>query len=391
MLNPASKEIAFAFSRGPHQEIFIQGVLKYATEHERSWSYISAPESPAFSILDLAGWPGDGALAALKTSQEVREAEAAAFPVVNVSSVLPGSKIASVVVDNVEIGRLAAEHLLSKQFRTLAYYGLAGVEFSELRREGFTERVKEAGIPVQEFLMEPTFGSKAKVWAQQHRELAEWLEALPVPVGVFAVTDYRARQVLDACHHLQRRVPEETGVLGVDNEEVVCNHCEPTLSSVARNDLQHGMRAAALLDHLMNGETPPVELLKAIPAVGVIERESTSEVLVSDPRLKEALEYIRQHLSNSITIDHLTRHISVSRRWLEYAFRDAFGESPYQYLRRQRLAKARLMLHDESVSIAQIASVSGFSSSKQFTAAFQAQFGVNPRQYRKSVVSSPED
>ncbi len=340
MAHRASKEIALAFPRGPHQEVFIQGVLKYAKENACSWSFISAPESPSFSIRDLAGWPGDGVLAALKTNQEVRQAEASPFPVVNVSSVLANSNVPSIIVDNEEIGRLAADHLLSKKFRTLAYYGLSGVEFSKSRQIGFTQRVEAEGMPVHEFLMAPTFGRRSKVWAQQHRELADWLESLPTPCGVFAVTDYRARQVLDACHHLQRQVPEEAGILGVDNEEVVCEHCEPMLSSVARNDLLHGMRAAALLDRLMHGKPPTEELTAAIPAIGVIERESTRGILVSNTRLQEALDFIHQHLADPITIDDITRHISVSRRWLEYAFRETFGESPYQYLRRQRLAKA---------------------------------------------------
>ena len=380
----STKEIALAFTRGPHHEVLIDGVLKYAAEHQRDWSFLSAPESLSFSILDLAGWHGDGILAALTTEQEVRQAELSPIPVVNISSVLPSATIPSVVVDNVEIGRLAGDHLVRKRFRSLAFYGLSNVKFSEMREQGFREVVEAAGVPFHSFRMESTYGSQPKVWAQQQVELREWLESLPIPCGIFAVTDYRARQVIDACRHLKRRIPEEFGVIGVDNEEVVCEHCKPTLSSVARNDVLQGMRAAAVLDGLMASGSPS-EMEIAIPAIGVVERETTSGVKVSDPRLQEALDYIQQHLNEPITIDHLTRHISVSRRWLEYAFRENFGESPYQYLRRQRLSKARLMLHEPKWSIREIATVSGFSSPKQFKTAFQAEFGVSPHEYRQTT------
>ena len=48
-----AKEIALAFPRGAHQEVFINGVLRYAGDHGCNWSYITAPESLALSVLDL--------------------------------------------------------------------------------------------------------------------------------------------------------------------------------------------------------------------------------------------------------------------------------------------------------------------------------------------------
>jgi len=65
-----AKEIALAFPRGAHQEVFITGVLRYSTEHSCNWSYITSPESLAMSVLDLKGWRGDGIIAALNTPSE---------------------------------------------------------------------------------------------------------------------------------------------------------------------------------------------------------------------------------------------------------------------------------------------------------------------------------
>ena len=48
-----AKEIALAFPRGPHQEVLITGVLRYAIDHECNWSYVTAPESLALSVLGV--------------------------------------------------------------------------------------------------------------------------------------------------------------------------------------------------------------------------------------------------------------------------------------------------------------------------------------------------
>ena len=217
-----------------------------------------------------------------------------------------------------------------------------------------------------------------------NHELAEWLENLPKPLGLFAVSDYRARQALDACRNSGLRVPEEVAIVGTGNEDLVCGHVQPTLTSVARNNFLQGYRSAELLDQLMRGEEVPGELLP-IPPLEIVERDSTRTFAVSDPRLREALEYLHDHLHEPLfSIDDITRQASVSRRWFEYAFRDALGETPYQYLRRQRLARAkRLLVEEPKTKIYKIAQNSGFSSAKQLAMTFQQDFGMSPREYRR--------
>lgn len=104
----------------------------------------------------------------------------------------------------------------------------------------------------------------------------------------------------------------------------------------------------------------------------------------SDARLVEAVAYIHRHLEDPIGVQELVSHVGVSRRWLEYAFRDALGETPYQYIRRQRLEHAGRLLEEEPNSrIYQIALRTGFNSAKQLTMAFRQHFGLSPRDYRR--------
>ena len=155
----------------------------------------------------------------------------------------------------------------------------------------------------------------------------KWLGGLPTPIGLFAVTDYRARQVLDACRQIGLRVPQQVAVIGVDNEEVICVHVQPQLSSVARNNQQEGYHAAAMLDQLIRGKAVDTTE-EMIPPLGVVARESTETVAFKDSRLCEAIEYLNKHIEDPIGVQELASHVGVSRRWMEYAFRDALGREP---------------------------------------------------------------
>lgn len=376
------QEVALAFPRGAHQEKLIDGVLQYARENHCRWSYVTAPESLSLSILDLRGWKGDAVIAALNTPRELKYAESFKIPIVNISSAILESPVPRVNIDNRLIGEIAADHLLQRSFSNFAFYGLNRVAYSHLRQEGFETRLANAGFKCQSFFSEPTFGLSALHWQEQHRSLGEWLVSLPSPIALFAVTDYRARQVLEICQENDISVPQDIAVLGVDNEEVICQHVKPQLSSIARNDRLEGYHAAAMLHQLLKGESH--EDYISVPPVGIVERESTEVVAVSDSRIREAINYIFRHINEPFGVGEVASHVCVSRRWLEYTFRETVGESPYRYIRRQRLEYARrLLVEDPSAKIYQIAERTGFNSAKRFMTAFRKSYGLSPREYRR--------
>lgn len=382
-----TKQIALAFPRAAHQEVFIEGVLRYAREQNLHWTYVIAAEWLSFSVLDLEGWPGDGVIAALNTPKEAACAAKFHLPIVNMSSALAQSPVPRSIVDNRAIGAMAAEHLLERGFQSHAFYGIRDIEYSKQRREGFDERLKVANFHSVSLTPPSTFRLKGKFWLHQSEQLTEWLPKLSLPCGLFAVSDVRARQVIDACNQLDIKVPEQVAVLGVDNQQIICEHTHPTISSVARNDILEGYSAAALLDRMMRGRKPAKADQLILP-LQIVARESTATFAVSDDRLRAALEYFRQHIENPIAVDELCKHAGVSRRWLEYAFRDKLDESPYQYIRRQRLEHARQLLVDEpEAKIYRVAKRIGFSSAKQLTKAFRREFGMSPREFRTSSKS----
>jgi LacI family transcriptional regulator len=380
-----TKEIALAFPRGSHQEVFIEGILLYVEKKRCNWSYIIAPEWNAVSILQLQGWPGDGVIAAINTKKEAACAEFFPLPVVNMSSALTVSPVPRSMVDNRAIGVMAAEHLLNRGFHNLAYYGMTEIEYSKQRFEGFREHAAISGRECLKLNLHSTFQIYGNVWLQQQRDLTKWISKLPLPCGLFVVSDARARQAVNACQALKIRVPDQIAVVGVDDQQIICEHSHPTITSIARNNIREGYVAASLLDKLIRKkQLPKGDLL--IPPLGIVARESTSSIPVSDERLAKVLSYFQDHLEEPVTVTELCSHGGVSRRWLEYAFRNKLGESPFNYMRRQRLEHGKRLLTDEpDTRIHSIARRTGYATGNQFAKAFRSAYGVSPRDYRHST------
>src|SRR6185312_340234 len=104
-------------------------------------------------------------------------------------------------------------------------------------------------------------------------------------VGVFACNDSRGQHVLDACQRVKLNVPEEVAVIGVDDDPLLCELCDPPLSSVVPNPERIGYEAAELLDRLMDGKADVGSLPdeRRIPPLGVVARLSTDVLMIDDP------------------------------------------------------------------------------------------------------------
>jgi LacI family transcriptional regulator len=380
-------EIAFAFPTGSLQEVFIEGVIRYASEHDRSWSYMLAPESNSISICQLIGWPGHGVIAALNTTAYTRCAKSFPIPVVNMSSALQSSPVPRSIVDNHAIGVMAAEHFRERGYENLGFYGLAGIAYSQRRLDGFAESLASSNLCPQVHLAAPTFTIAGSDWLQQQAKLTAWIQELPLPIGILAASDARARQLLNSCRQLGLHVPDQVAVMGVDDQQIICEHYHPTISSIARNSVQEGYEAARLLDCLLERrKLKQREIL--IPPHGVVTRESTDTVAAQDERLRDAFIYCRENIESQVSVDDICRHAGVSRRWLEYAFREQLGISPFNYIRRQRLRHAKTLLRDEHrTPIKVIARRTGYASANQLAKAFRAEFSQTPRDFRRSVLS----
>ena len=129
---------------------------------------------------------------------------------------------------------MAAEHLLSRGFQNFAYCGYDQIEWSQTRKRAFCDRLSQRMVILPILYEQPKL-KRDRHWENEQKWLIEWLRSLPKPIGLMACSDDRAQNVIEASKICEFRVPEQISVIGVDDDKLVCNLSNPTLSSIALN------------------------------------------------------------------------------------------------------------------------------------------------------------
>lgn len=388
MVGKSSKDVrhvALAYPIAvPWMAVFADGVADYA-KRRGGWTFTvspplldSAAEAP-LTLQSLSKWPGDGVIAAVFSAADMRAAKRLRKPVVNIASTSPSIGLPSVMSDNYRMGVIAAEHLLQRGLRRLAYFGIEGLWYSSQRCQGFIDTAEQAGASC-DVLNVPR--SARLTWQERISPLTRWLRRLRPPFGLLAIQDYRARSVIDECERLGWNVPHDVAVMGVDNDPTICEFSRPTLTSVSRDPWRLGYEAAALLDRLMAGKNPPAEGI-LVPPEGVIARQSTDTVAVENPHVADAIHYIHDHLSEPFGVESAVQATSISRRQLEVQFRRVLGCTLHDYICRQRCERAKELLDAKHpVKLHALAKSCGFSSVQHMRLVFTRLLGITPRGYR---------
>jgi LacI family transcriptional regulator len=327
---------------------------------ERGWRVSCDVDGMSESRLArLRGLDCDGLVADITTVAEMREAKKLCVPVVNVSEAAAADCLPRVTFDNPAIGRLAADHLATQGYREFACYGLAGANYAAKRRLAFVTAVEALGFRCTVVETDAdAFGVRA---TERDRALDRWLLGLPCHTGIFAVSDARAVVLLDACRRLGIDVPGRLGILGVGDCRDLCESSVPSLSSVRRNGVEVGAAAARLLEALLAGVQPPGEPVVIAPA-GVCARESTAFGSDDAALAARAVTFMKDRIGERFGVELVARKLRVSRRTLERAFNDVFGESPHVRLLRIRAEAAlaaRAVRPDRSLT--SLARDAGFS------------------------------
>ena len=214
------------------------------------------------------------------------------------------------------------------------------------------------------------------------RALAAWLRGLPRPVGLMASNDVRARQVLDICADQGISVPHEIAVIGVDNDELLCEMSNPSLSSVVPDTETIGFNAAALVDRMIRGDTPP-DAPPRVKPLGMVERASTDALAIRDADTAAAVRFIRSRACDGITVSDVLDHVQVSRSTLQRRFLGSVGRSAKSEILRVRLQRAKHLLRTTCHSLAEIAELTGFGYPANLSQAFAKDTGQTPGQYRR--------
>lgn len=378
---PKTKRIALALPLGvPHLEEVVHGIQLYARK-QVNWDFVTSPETHSIPVASLAGWDGEGVIGMVNTLADLRVVRRLKCPVVNLSGALADAGLPRVRVDFELAGRMAAKHFLDRGFERFAYYGLRSIFYARACLKGFRDHLEQHGGRCAVYEDESTIGV-ARPWQHDHDALARWLKSLSRPVALMASHDPRAVMVVQTCRRIGLRVPEDVAVIGLNNDRQGCEFCDPPLSSVSRPGEKIGLEAAALLDRLMHGEPAPARDV-VFPPGEIVERASTNTVAVDDnPALAEAIQFIHQHLVQPIGVEDVRRHVSVSRRWLEMAFKKKLRTTPHVYISQARVKKAKgLLAEAPKLRFKQVALDCGFTSTRQLNVIFQRFTGMSLREY----------
>jgi LacI family transcriptional regulator len=366
----------------------LRGIAHYA-HHHGPWSCYWEPAGlekarPNLKALDL-----DGII--LRDVDKLEEVLAFGIPAVVIGhGRTEVSGLLNVVTDSARIGQMAAEHLLACGFKRFAYCGCRvsreeDVPWSELRRQSFADRISQEGWSCETFPLPQSSGGSS--WLRERALMARWLQSLPKPLGLMAANDDRATQVVEACKVAGILVPSEVGVIGVDNDEVVCGLSDPPLSSVAVNFDRAGYEAASALDCLMSGRGTVPERIVVYPTHIVIRR-STDVVAVEDKSLARALRYIRgTSCREELTVAGVARNAGISRRLLEKRFRRELGYSVLDDIRRVRTDKMAQLLVETQLPVCEIAETLGFGDVQHFARYFRSVKKMSPLAYRKAYAA----
>jgi len=362
----------------------LQGIASYV--HRQShWSIFWEPGGlekawPKLKSLDLQG-------IILRDVDKLDEVFAFGIPAVVVGhSKSEVAGMVNVTTDSAAIGRMGAEHLLACGFKNFAYCGWGNASpentpWSTGRGVAFVQSLQQAG---QKCAVYAAPVSKTQSWRQEGRTLAKWLLSLPRPVGLMACNDDRAQQVLAACKMAALTIPDDVGIIGVDNDEVVCGLSDPPFSSVALNYERAGFEAAEALDFLIKGRRRGGSRI-VVAATHVVARRSTDFVAAADSHLAKALRCIRDHAHlGKMGVAEVARTVGLSRRALELRFRRGLGTSVHQHIRKVRTDQIARLLVETDLSVAQIAASLGFAEVGHFARYFRAGKGKSPLAFRKA-------
>ncbi len=302
-------------------------------------------------------------------------------PVVNVSGVLPELPFCRVVTDHAEVGRQAARHLLERGMTELAFVGYPVHDFSVERQRGFAEVAEQNGIRVSTFLEQTRRIEEPNGLWKWNDGLQKWIHNLPKPIGILASHDIQGVQLSEYCNQLQLRVPDEVAIVGVDDDDLLCELSRPSLSSVALPAERIGYQAALLLDNLFQTKSRKRESVVLQPG-GVVVRESSDLQSTPDSDVSNALRFIRSHSSRPIQVADVLAAVPVSRRGLERRFRKSLNRSIFEEINRNHVERARQMLISTNHSMAAIAEKCGFRDSRHFSILFRKFMGATPTAYR---------
>ena len=374
----------------PSMQRLLDGVLAYAAENALAWEVEALHMEQTDTMrLALETQRPDGVITGFCSEPNLSLLSRTSMPTVflryyGVEPAPRRRRLSVLRLDFGEIGRVAARHFLAQGgYRSFGFVeATRDPPWSRQRGDAFLAEAGSRGCPV--FRYSTLSGTYQAAFARPDElsDLAEWLRTLPKPAAVFAGHDERARDTILACREAGLEVPRSVAVMGVNNDEFLCRHIFPNLSSVELDGAALGRAAAAELRRLMDGGRPERRDFE-VPLQEVVARMSSAPPSPGGPLVRRALDWIETHACEGANAADVADALGVSKSLLDLRFRELHSGSVLERLTERRLREACRLLAETDHSIESICGAAGFGDPAGLRRLFRRRYGCSMRQWRR--------
>ncbi|AVM57365.1 transcriptional regulator [Bacteroides heparinolyticus] len=366
----------------------LKGVLAYSKSHE-PWVVCRMPPSYKLTygiegVLKWAKtWQADAIIGRFDNEDNVELFRQHGIIAIAQDYKARFENIPNITGDYRKTGKMAAEFFLNKGFQHFAFYGYRDTVWSQERCEGFYECIAERGFGNNFHAYQEQ--SLDDLWFYEAPPLLSWLKSLPHPTALMACDDNQGNRITEICKVNNIKVPDKIAILGVDNDEIICNLSDPPLSSISHNIVRGGFEAAELIDRLLNDEENNRQDMQdvVIQPINIVNRLSTDFYSTTDMHIHTALKYIHQNIASDITVSDIVKQVPLSRRLLEIRFKQVTQQSIHKYIFNLRMERFAQLLLASDAPIADVAEQVGINNLKNLSRQFKILKKVSPNEYRK--------
>lgn len=217
--------------------------------------------------------------------------------------------------------------------------------------------------------------------------LARFLKKLPKPAAVLAANDNRAHDVILAALAAGLSVPDDIAVLGMDNDQYVCDSASVPISSIEPDHFAEGKAAAEELDAMMNGAVRNSVRPLVFGVKQVIVRNSTRNIPPTQSVIARARDYIRAHALEGLAPSDVAVALGISRTLLYLRFKQSQSGTVEQLIRRHKMDEVCRLLRETKVPINAIPQACGFKNGNSLKNIFRKAFGMSMRDFRNAALT----
>lgn len=370
------------FASGYSRDL-LRGLVRYA-KNRKGWTFYRMPMyyKMMHGDKEIIRWAKKwkvNAIVAQINDIDVKALAKMNIPIIvqNYKDRIPG--VCNLTGDYMGTGVMAADYFIGLGYKSFAYYGIRESVWSRERFTGYENRLAESGFSVDAYFEK---SGRSDNWAQDFEEIGQWLLSLPKNTAVFCCDDHYALHITETCRVFEIPVPDSLAVLGVDNDDMICNISHPTLSSIVINAQDGGYMAGKAIDELISMKVSDAANI-ILPPLQVITRGSTNKYAAQDKYVLRAIAYIEKNYADLISVNDLLALVPLSRRVFERRFKQETGTTIYQFLQNYRVGKFAALLLESDRSVEDIAISCGFTDTRNVSRVFYAHKNMTPTEFRK--------